>query len=79
MAEKPVTVVALRLFEQLPEPPIATTRRAMQLLDATREPTTKALNLLQQVGILEEKTGRRRDRGYHCSPTLGLLAEDGQW
>ena len=59
-----VSVSALRLFEQLPRQPIVTVASAMKIVDATKPTTTRAIEILSDVGILVETTGRKRDRAF---------------
>ena len=70
------TLPAVRLFDLLPEHPMVTLPSAIELL-ATSKPTAgKAIDALLQAGILEEITGKRRDRVYAYRAYLGVLAED---
>ncbi|HTE80327.1 MAG TPA: Fic family protein, partial [Reyranella sp.] len=55
---------ALRLFEQLPRQPIVTVASAMKIVDATKPTTTRAIEILSDLGILVETTGRKRDRSF---------------
>jgi Fic family protein len=59
-----VSVSALRLFEHLPRQPIVTVASAMKVVDATKPTTTRAIEILSDVGILVETTGRKRDRSF---------------
>ncbi|HYO25178.1 MAG TPA: Fic family protein [Lacipirellulaceae bacterium] len=58
------TVSSMRLFELLPSHPALTLGRAMQLLETTKPTASKALDALQQAGVLREITGKQRDRVY---------------
>ena len=49
---------------------------ACTLLDLTAPPTRKAISLLEQVGVLREITGRRRDRVYAYHDYLQVLMRD---
>ncbi|MBN1422828.1 MAG: Fic family protein [Planctomycetes bacterium] len=67
------SLMALRLFEQLPRNPIVTIARATDVLHTTKPTATKAVNAHAGAGILAEVTGRRRDRTFHYSAYLDLL------
>jgi len=73
---KATTVTAIRLLDLLPEHPIVTLPRAMELLKTTKPTAGKAIDALCQAGILAETTGRQRDRIYAYSAYLKVLAED---
>lgn len=67
------TVMAARLFEFLPEHPIITTAKAMELLSTTRPTASKALTALLDAAIVQETTGRKRDRAFAYVDYLDLL------
>jgi Fic family protein len=67
------TVMALRLFEHLPQHPIVTVKSAMKLCGTTRPTAAKAVASLADIGILQETTGKRRDRTYQYGGYLDLL------
>jgi Fic family protein len=73
---KTATVTAVRLFEHLPEHPMITLAKAVELVGATKPTTGKAIDALNQAGILKEITGRKRDRIYAYRAYLDVLAED---
>lgn len=73
LAEPGASLVALRLFEQLPEHPIVTVQRAVTLLDTTKPTAIKAIGVLVAAGVLGERTGRRRDRAFHYVAYLERL------
>ncbi len=73
---KATTVTAVRLFDLLPEHPIITLPRTMELLKTTKPTAGKAIDALCKAGILDETTGRRRDRVYAYGAYLKVLAED---
>jgi Fic family protein len=73
---KTATVTAVRLFEHLPEHPMITLAKAVELVGATKPTTGKAIDALNQAGILKEITGRKRDRIYAYQAYLDVLAED---
>jgi Fic family protein len=58
------SVSALRLFERLPRHPIVTVASAMKLLDTSKPTAARAIEVLTEIGILIETTGRRRDRSF---------------
>jgi Fic family protein len=69
------TVAAVRLFELLPQQPVLTVKRAMRLLDTTRPTAAKAVDALVGAGVLEETSGRKRDRLFAYAKYLELLVE----
>jgi Fic family protein len=73
---KAATVTSVRLFEHLPEHPMVTLAKARELVGATKPTTGKAIDALNQAGILKEITGRKRDRIYAYRSYLDVLAED---
>ena len=73
---KATTVTAIRLLDLLPEHPVITLPRAMELLKTTKPTAGKAIDALCRAGILAETTGRQRDRVYAYSAYLKVLAED---
>lgn len=70
------TVTAVRLFDHLPEHPIITLPRTIELLKTTKPTAGKAIDALCKAGILGETTGRQRDRVYAYRSYLKVLAED---
>lgn len=64
LAGETSSVAAIRLFELLPRHPIMTVGIAKTLLAATRPTAGKAVELLAELGILVESTGRKRDRSF---------------
>mgnify|MGYP000307965949 CR=1 FL=1 len=73
---KATTVPAIRLFDLLPQHPIITLPRAIELLKTTKPTTGKTIDALSQAGILHETTGKQRDRIYAYDAYLKVLAED---
>lgn len=67
------TVVAARLFELLPQRPVMTIASAMEQLDTTRPTVTKAVAALVEAGVLEEMSGKKRDRSFGYARYLDLL------
>ena len=72
---KTATVTSMRLFERLPEHPMVTLGKAMELVSATKPTAGKAIDALIQAGILNEITGRKRDRVYAYRTYLNVLAQ----
>ena len=77
MKHKAATVPAIRLFELLPEHPTITLGAAIDLLGTTKPTAAKAIDALVRAAVLEEITGKRRDRVYAYRPYLNALAESG--
>lgn len=61
------TVITMRLFELLPLHPIVTLTSVVKHLKTTKPTASKAIAILEQLDILKERSGRKRDRtyGYH--------------
>jgi len=73
LAAKRGTLMALRLFEQLPHNPIVTVARARELLATTKPTATNAITALVNAGVLAEASGRKRNRSFHYAAYLDLL------
>lgn len=69
------TVAGARLFEGLPQNPIVDVKGAIRLCAVTRPTAAKAIDSLCDAGILEETSGRSRDRVYAYRDYLDLLKE----
>lgn len=54
----------LRLFERLPRHPIVTIASAMKLLNTSKPTATRAIEVLSEIGVLTETTGKKRDRSF---------------
>lgn len=67
------SVMGVRLFEHLLHNPIVTVKSAIRLCGTTRPTASKAILSLCNAGILEETSGRRRDRTFTYRPYLDLL------
>ena len=76
MAHGRASVAAMHLLDRLPSNPVVTVANACTLLGLTAPPTRKAIALLEQVGVLREITGRRRDRVYAYHDYLQVLMRD---
>lgn len=70
------TMPAVRLFDHLPEHPTVTLASVIEALKTTKPTASKAIDSLCQVGILQEITGKRRDRIYVYRAYLDVLAKD---
>jgi len=73
---KATTVTAVRLFDLLPEHPIITLPRAIKLLKTTKPTAAKAIDALCTARILDETTGRQRDRIYAYGAYMKVLTKD---
>ena len=67
------SVMAARLLDQLPRHPMVTIPVVVKLLETTKPTATKAVGVLEQLGVLQETTGRRRDRTFSYGAYLDLL------
>jgi len=75
MEQKATTIPAVRLFDLLPAHPIVTMPSVMELLGVSKPTAGKAIDALRRAGILQETTGKRRDRVYAYSAYLSVLSE----
>lgn len=73
LSAKTTSVTAARLFELLPENPIVTIGRVVDLLSTTKPTANKAVSALVDAGVLVETTGRRRDRTFGYAAYLDRL------
>jgi Fic family protein len=73
LSAKSITVSAIQLFELLPEHPVISMPVVTQLLDTTKPTAGKAIELLQQYGVLRVMGDRKRDRTYSYGPYLDIL------
>jgi Fic family protein len=69
------TVLALRLFEMLPQHPILTVQRAVELLACSRPAAGKALRVLEAAQLLAPLEKRRKSRTWVFSEYLDVLRE----
>jgi len=76
LAAPRVGAVALRLFELLPLMPRFTIEQARQKLDTTFPTATAAVKLLQDLGLLTELTGQKKNRLFSYAAYVELLAGD---
>ena len=56
------SVVAVRVFESLPQNPVMTVARAVSIANVTKPTAGRAIETLVAAGMLVETTGKRRDR-----------------
>jgi Fic family protein len=73
LSARKASVIAVRLFDELPSHPMVTVARAVQLLETTKPTAAKAIALLEELGILSETTGRQRDRTFGYARYLDRL------
>ncbi|MBX3323124.1 MAG: Fic family protein [Phycisphaeraceae bacterium] len=69
------TMTVVQLLDLLPSNPVLTVPRASELLGITAPPARKAIDLLEELGVLRETTGKQRDRVYAYHAYLELLTE----
>lgn len=69
------TVFSLRLFELLPQHPILTVNRAMDLLGCSRPTASKALRVLEAANVLRPLDDRKKNRAVSFEDYLGLLRQ----
>ena len=76
LLERPdATVISLRLFELLPEQPMVTVSRVVELLGCSRPAAGKALKVLEGAGILESLDERKKGRTWVFEGYLAVLRE----
>jgi Fic family protein len=68
-----VTVPAIRLLDLLPSNPVVTLPAAIELLGVSKPTAIKAIEALEDTGILKETSGKRRDRVYAYQKYVDLL------
>ena len=73
LAHSDASVVALRLFEQLPRHPILSVASATVILEVSRPTASRALQTLVAAGVLEETSGKARDRSWAWRGSLEIL------
>lgn len=64
------SLTAVRLLELLPKKPAITIPGAVRLLKTTKPTAAKSIDLLEKLGIVEETTGRKRDRAFRYTRYL---------
>ena len=73
LADRAATVPAIRLWETLPSRPIVTLATATSLMHISKPTAAKAIGTLCKMSILQEISGRRRDRVYAYQAYLAAL------
>ena len=74
LAAPRVGAVALRLFELLPVMPRFTIEQVRQKLETTFPTATAAVKLLEELGIVTELTGQKKNRSFSYQAYVELLA-----
>ena len=70
------TVAAIQLLDRLPTHPLVTVPRVSKVLKLTAPPARKAIELLVNLHVLRETTGKQRDRVYAYHEYLRILTGD---
>jgi Fic family protein len=70
------TVAAIQLLDMLPEHPMITVPKASELLKTTAPTARKAVDILAELGVLRETTGKQRDRVFAYHKYLQILTGD---
>lgn len=73
IAHDGVTLPAVRLLDRLPSNPVVTLPLAIELLGVSKPTVIKAIEALEETGILKETSGKRRDRVYAYQKYLDVL------
>ena len=74
-ARHDATVLSLRLFERLPQHPIVTVNRVLELLDCSRPAAAKALRVLEAADVLSALGERKKNRALAFRNYLEHLRE----
>jgi len=75
LAREDATVLSLRLFELLPQHPLITVNRAVDLLDCSRPAAAKALRVLEAAAVLQPLDARKKNRTLVFKEYLDHLRE----
>jgi Fic family protein len=67
------SIMAIRLIDQLPIHPVVTIPTVVELLETTKPTAGKAVQLLENLGVLAETTGKQRDRSFAYARYLEKL------
>ncbi len=67
------TINTIRLLESLPQNPVITLPRAIELLGVAKPTAAKCIDELRVAGVLRETTGKQRDRVYVYEAYLSAL------
>ncbi len=73
LSAQSASIMAARLLDQLPRHPMVTIPAVVKLLETTKPTAAKAVGVLENLGILQETTGRRRDRTFSYAAYLDRL------
>ncbi|HET8539742.1 MAG TPA: Fic family protein, partial [Anaeromyxobacter sp.] len=73
LTAKGSSLTAVRLLQLLPRRPVVTIPGVVKMLDTTKPTATKSIELLEKLGLLEETTGRKRDRVFRYRRYLERL------
>ena len=76
LASKDVVISAVRLFELLPNHPVITVNKAVELLQTTKPTASKAIEVLRSNGILNQVCNVKRNRSFGYQKYLDLLKTD---
>lgn len=68
------TPASYRLFEMLPMMPRFTIEKVRQRLETSFPTATAAVKILEDLGIVTELTGQKKNRSYSYQPYIDLLA-----
>ncbi|MEQ8262402.1 Fic/DOC family N-terminal domain-containing protein [Pseudohaliea sp.] len=75
LAREDATVLSLRLFEMLPQHPLITVKRAVDLLDCSRPAAAKAIRVLEAAAVLQPLDARKKNRTLVFREYLDHLSE----
>jgi len=73
LAAPGVSVMSIRLIEQLPMHPVVTIPAVVKLLKTTKPTAGKAVQVLDNLGVLAETSGKQRDRRFAYAAYLEKL------
>ncbi|MPZ20168.1 MAG: hypothetical protein GEV06_19960 [Luteitalea sp.] len=73
LATSGASVVVVRLLQQLPVHPVVTIPGIVRLLKTTKPTASKAVQLLERLGVLVETSGKQRDRTFAYKKYLERL------
>ena len=73
LAAPGASVMSIRLIEQLPMHPVVTIPAVVKLLKTTKPTAGKAVQVLENLGVLAETSGKQRDRRFAYATYLEKL------
>jgi Fic family protein len=73
LAAPGASVMSIRLIEQLPVHPVVTIPAVVKLLKTTKPTAGKAVQVLENLGVLAETSGKQRDRSFAYAAYLEKL------